>query len=135
MKRVIAFVISGALGVAICIGTALLSQALHLIPNIPAPGGEDDFAFRAGLFFFGLCPAFAILGIWISAISEYRITAAMRSWVGALGGSLLALISVRALKGLLEGLTADGEGNLAIALLFASWLMAAAVGAYLIRAR
>lgn len=135
MMRLITHALWGAAGVATCFIVAMLSQAIHLTPSVPAPGGEDDFSFRATLFFFGVCPAFAILGAWVSVIAESSIRAGARSWAGAVVGSFLVLIAARTLRTRLEGLTGDGEGNQAIALLFACWIVAAALGAYLLRPR
>lgn len=135
MKRLIGHTLSGALGIVICVGIVMLSDAFHLVPRIPAPGGEDDFAFRAALFFFGVCPAFAALGVWINILSESSAGAAIRSWMGAVLASFLVLVSARFVRARLEGLVGDGEGNQAAALLFALWVVAAAAGAYFLRSR
>ena len=131
MRRLIAPMLSGAFGVVVCIGIVMLAQAFRLVPQFPAPGGEDDFAFRAALFFFGLCPAFAVLGVWISALSESKATAAIRIWAGAVLGSFLVLLSTRVLRAKLESLNADGEGNHATIVLFIAWFLAAVAGAWL----
>jgi|GEM_PF-3791300 len=129
MKRIIVHALSGMVGIAICVGIATLSQILHLAPKIPAPGGEDDFAFRAALFFFGMCPAFAVLGIYISALSESSIRVVIHSWTGAVCASFLVLLSARILHTKLENLTVEGEGNRATILLFTLWFIAATAGA------
>lgn len=133
MKRAIGLVLSGVLGVVICVGIVTLAQALHLTPKIPAPGGEDDFALRAALFFFGLCPSFAALGVWIGVIAKSSTATAIRSWAGAIFGSFVVLITARIASSKFEGLTADGEGNRAAIVLFIIWFLAAVAGAYLLR--
>ena len=135
MTRLVLAVASGIIGLLVCIGIASISQYLQLTPRFPAPGGEDDFSFRAALFFFGMCPAFAVIGVWIAARKGTTSAAVLRMWGGAVAGSFVVVFAARAARHEIEALTADGAANAAAVTFFVAWVVAAALGAYLLRPR
>ena len=135
MRKTIAAVISGALGVFVCLGIAGISQFMQVTPKFPAPGGEDDFAVRATIFFFGVCPAFAVLGIWIAVTADGVLRPALRMWIGVFGGSSFVFVLVAAARTMIENLTTAGAGNRGALAFFIAWFLGAVAGAYLVKRR
>ena len=125
--------VSGAFGLIACIAIVWSVQYFHLTPKFPAPGGEDDFAFRAGIFFFGMWPAFGLLGLWIGFSAQGNEKAAVAMWGGAIVTSVFVFAITIFLRRMLEDLTTDGAANRAVVLFFVAWYLAAVAGAYAVK--
>lgn len=115
--------LSALLGLALCIGAIRVDEALHLLPRLPTPGGEDDFSVRAGLFFGVTCPAFALLGGYLGWIGAALVGRAARAWAGAILGTAVCFGLAAAFPSALVGLARTSlGGNGAFAAFLALWL-------------
>lgn len=126
--RVAAAVCSALLGIALCIAAIRFDEALHLLPRLPTPGGEDDFSVRASLFFGLTCPAFAALGGYLGWLGAVETSRAARAWLGVVLGTVLcfALVAIFPSAMLRPARGALG-GNGAFGLFLATWVVVTAV--------
>jgi hypothetical protein len=129
MKRAIAIFGSAVLGLAICLSLVAVSQWLGINAEFPAPRGETDFSARAAYFFFGVCPAFLLLGGWIGYSHRGKLRYWLYMWAGVISGSSLAFIALRGIRDVVGALSEGSKATFAVALFFAFWVGASFVGA------
>lgn len=135
MKRMLVSFASGLAGLALCLLAVRLSDATQLAPQFPAPAGEEDFAVRAGWFFFAVCPVFFLIGAWIGNRSHGSPRRWLAAWAGAVIGTLLVFACVRLLQPVLDTLTESGTATHATLGFFVAWAVATALGAWLSASR
>lgn len=133
MKRLIIILGSSALALCTCLALVRLSQRLGMSVEFPAPRGEEDFSARAAYFFFGVCPAFLVLGGWIGYASRGMFRIWLSMWAGVLGGSSLVFITLQGIREQLEILSEGSQATDAVALFFAVWVGASFGGTLLVR--
>jgi hypothetical protein len=122
--RVALMFLSTLLGLALCIAVIRVDEALHLLPRLPTPGGEDDFTVRAALFFGIACPALAALGGYLGWIGAVGWRRALRGWAGVLLGAVACFGAVGAFPSLLLAAARTPlGGNGAFALFLTVWVL------------
>lgn len=129
MKKLLTASVSSLIGVGVCVAFIYLSQILGISTNFPSPAGERDFSMRASYFFFGVCPAFLLLGAWIGVSGLPSTTKWLSMWAGAALGSLLAMIITHLLQAQIQALTADDDANHAVIIFYSLWIALSFLGA------
>jgi len=129
MNKIAATLGSSVLGVGVCFAFIWLSQALGISVRFPSPGGEDDFSLRALYFFFGVFPAFLLLGAWIGHASFGSARKWISMWAGALTGAVLVFAATRLLQAQIELLSGDRSANSAVLVFYIAWVVSSALGA------
>jgi hypothetical protein len=133
MKRLIIILGSAALGLAICLTLIALSHELGIGAQFPSPRGETDFSARAAYFFFGVCPAFLLLGGWIGYVGQSTLRTWISMWAGTLVGSAVVFVALHSARGQVESLSAGSQATYAVVVFFAAWVAASVGGAILLR--
>ncbi|MDD1621296.1 MAG: hypothetical protein LUQ11_07425 [Methylococcaceae bacterium] len=132
MNRLAFILTSSVCGLGVCLGFVWLSQTLGISVKFPSPGGENDFALRAQWFFFGVCPAFLMLGAWIGYAGFGHTRRWLSMWTGALLGAAIVFAAARLLQGQIETLSDDGSANHAVLVFYLFWTVSSALGARIV---
>jgi hypothetical protein len=131
MKKPMVVAVSAVLGLALCLLVPWLSDVAGMAPHFPAPGGEDDFSYRAALFLLAVCPAYAALGGWIGHAASRSLRHWLMAWSGAVIGILVVLGAAFLLRGRIEALSESGAANMAVLAFYAAYVLLAGLGALL----
>lgn len=131
MKRTLFTISFAVIGLIIPLLVGALANQLHVVPQFPALGGDDDFNLRAAVFFLLVEPAFAGVGGWIGYAWAPDVSAAARAWLGVIGGSIVAFVIVRACAHWIENIASRNTANVSAIAFLAAWPALAVAGAWL----
>lgn len=92
LGRVLLSATSGLLGVMFSVACIKIDESLKLLPRLPSPGGEDDFAARAAIFAAVVGTTFLVLGVALGWLAYRDPRRAALGWTGAIIGSATAFL-------------------------------------------
>lgn len=131
MKRTLFTLSFAVVGLIVPLLVGALANQLHVVPQFPAWGGDDDFNLRAAVFFLLVEPAFAVVGGWIGYAWAPDVATAVLAWLGVIGGSVVAFVIVRACAHWIENIASRDTANVGAIAFLTAWPALAVAGAWL----